>query len=187
MWRIFWSPKCIPIYIQQDETLHSLFISGNCSTCFRWYFHTSSGALTTVSIASGICHTVTAICRYRGRVGTGLSVLWVTYATHINPQHPPNEMLSGTQPRWNANISRHFTDRPRSDHQGFTKPATIPRRLGRCQSQKCERILTFRRCRLPESMSLNSLALKASRYIYMTYKKLKFHWYTSHSHTHTTQ
>jgi hypothetical protein len=32
-----------------------------------------------VSTASGICHTVTAICRYRGRVGTGLSVLWVTY------------------------------------------------------------------------------------------------------------
>jgi len=24
----------IPIYIQQDATLHSLFISGNCSTCF---------------------------------------------------------------------------------------------------------------------------------------------------------
>jgi hypothetical protein len=34
----------------------------------------------TVSTASGICHTVTAICRYRGRVGTGLSVLWVAYA-----------------------------------------------------------------------------------------------------------
>jgi hypothetical protein len=26
--------------------------------------------------------TVTAVCRYRGRVGTGLSVLWVAYATH---------------------------------------------------------------------------------------------------------
>jgi hypothetical protein len=37
---------------------------------------------TTVSTASGICHTVIAICRYRGKVGTGLSVLWVTYATH---------------------------------------------------------------------------------------------------------
>jgi hypothetical protein len=24
--------KCIPIYIQQDATLHSLFISGNCVT-----------------------------------------------------------------------------------------------------------------------------------------------------------
>jgi hypothetical protein len=69
-------------YIEQDATLHSLLISGNSSTCFGWYFHPSSGANTTVSTASGICHTVTAICRYRGRVGTGLSVLWVVYATH---------------------------------------------------------------------------------------------------------
>ena len=37
---------------------------------------------TTLSTESGICHAVTAICRYRGRVGTGLSVLWVAYATH---------------------------------------------------------------------------------------------------------
>jgi hypothetical protein len=72
--------KYIPIYIQQDTTLHSLFISENCSTCFGWYFHPSSGARTTVSTASGICHAVTAICCYRGRVGTGLSVLWVAYA-----------------------------------------------------------------------------------------------------------
>jgi hypothetical protein len=74
--------KYIPIYIQQDTTLRSLFISGNCSTCFGWYFHPSSGTRTPVSTASGICHTVTAICRYRGRVGTCLSVLWVAYATH---------------------------------------------------------------------------------------------------------
>jgi hypothetical protein len=46
-----------------------------------WYLHPSSGAHTTVSTVSVICHTVTAICRYRGRVGTGLSVLWVAYAT----------------------------------------------------------------------------------------------------------
>ena len=58
----------IPIYIQQDATLHSLFISGNCCTCFGWYLHPSSGAHTTVSTASGICHPVTGICRYRGRV-----------------------------------------------------------------------------------------------------------------------
>ena len=57
-------------------------LSGNCSTCFGWYHHPSSGAQTTVSTASGICHTVTAICRYRGRVGTGLSMLWVAYTTH---------------------------------------------------------------------------------------------------------
>jgi uncharacterized membrane protein YvbJ len=57
-------------------------MSGNCSTCFEWYFHPSSGAHTTLSTASGICHNVTAICRYCGRVGTGLSVLWVAFATH---------------------------------------------------------------------------------------------------------
>jgi hypothetical protein len=66
----------IPIYIQQDATLHSLFISGNCSACFGWYHHPTSGMQTTLSTASGICHTVTAICRYLGRAGTGLSVLW---------------------------------------------------------------------------------------------------------------
>jgi hypothetical protein len=67
--------RYVPIYIQQDAALHSLFISGNCSTCFGWYHNPSSGAQTTVSTASRICHTVTAICRYRERVGTGLSVL----------------------------------------------------------------------------------------------------------------
>ena len=82
MWRKYWAPNSIPIYIQKDATLHSLFISGNCSTCFGWYFHPSLGTHMTVFTASGICHTVTAICRYRGRVGTGLSVPWVAYATH---------------------------------------------------------------------------------------------------------
>jgi hypothetical protein len=83
MWRIGWAPNSIPIYIQQDATLHSLFISGNCSTCFGWYFHLSPGAHTTVSTASGICHTVTAICRYRGRVGTGLSVRQVGHLREL--------------------------------------------------------------------------------------------------------
>jgi hypothetical protein len=40
---------------------------------------------TTVSTASGICHTVTAICRYRGRVGTGLSVQWVATHSTLKP------------------------------------------------------------------------------------------------------
>jgi hypothetical protein len=83
MWRIGWAPNSILIYsyIQQDVTLHSLIIYGNCSIFFGWYLHLSSRAQTTVSTASGICHTVTAICRYHGRVGTGLSVLWVAYVT----------------------------------------------------------------------------------------------------------
>jgi len=44
-----------------------------------WYYHPSSRAQTTLSTAFGICHTVIAICCYRGRVGTGLSVLWAAY------------------------------------------------------------------------------------------------------------
>jgi len=62
--------KNVPIYIQQYATLHTFIISGNCCICFGWYLHPSSGAHTTVSTASGICHTVTATCRYRGSVGT---------------------------------------------------------------------------------------------------------------------
>ena len=69
------SVSLIPIYAQQDETLHSLFISGNCSTCFGWYLHPLSGAHTTVSRASGTCQTVTATCRYRGRVRTAFQLL----------------------------------------------------------------------------------------------------------------
>ena len=52
-------------HTQQDAILHSLFISGNCSTCFGWYLHPSSGAHTTV-----FTFTVTASCHYRGGAGT---------------------------------------------------------------------------------------------------------------------
>jgi hypothetical protein len=61
------------VYLYLETVLH---ISGGTST------GTSTGTHITVSTASGICHTVTAICRFRGRDGTGLSVLWVAYATH---------------------------------------------------------------------------------------------------------
>jgi len=44
--------------------LPAAIIFGNCSTCFGWYLHPSSGEQTTVSTASGICHTVTATCHY---------------------------------------------------------------------------------------------------------------------------
>jgi hypothetical protein len=63
----------ILIYTQQDATLHSLFYM---ETALR----VLGGTIThhqehkQLSTASGICHTVTSICRYRGRVGTGLSV-----------------------------------------------------------------------------------------------------------------
>jgi len=36
------------IIIEKDATVYSLFISVNCSTCFEWYFHPSSGAHSTV-------------------------------------------------------------------------------------------------------------------------------------------
>jgi len=53
--------------------LHSLFYVETA-------LHVSRGTTThhrerkQLSTASGICHTVTATCRYSGRVGTGLSV-----------------------------------------------------------------------------------------------------------------
>ena len=65
--------KYILVYIPQDATLHSLFISGNCSTCFGWYLHPSSGARMTVITASGTAQTVSATFRYRGGVGTGVA------------------------------------------------------------------------------------------------------------------
>jgi len=46
--------KYIPISVQQDATVYSLFISVKSSTCFEWYLHPSSGANVTVSAASGI-------------------------------------------------------------------------------------------------------------------------------------
>jgi hypothetical protein len=67
-------------------------------TYFGWYFHPSSGAHTNVSTASGICHNFTAICRYRGRVGIGLSVLWVAYATHSTLKPIPTPHISTNGP-----------------------------------------------------------------------------------------
>jgi hypothetical protein len=55
----------MPVIIQQDATIYSLFISVNRSTCFGWHLHPSSGAHVTVSIASGISKTVTATFRER--------------------------------------------------------------------------------------------------------------------------
>jgi len=70
IWRL-WG-RCIANVLQyvsnKMHALHSLFISGNCSTYFGCYFHPSLGAHTTVSTASGICSsngvTNTRCCRY---------------------------------------------------------------------------------------------------------------------------
>ena len=68
-------------------------LPGRCSTCFGWYLHPSSGAQTNVSTAYGICHTVTATCCYRGRVGTGLSVLWVACNGIALPLYCPSLLI----------------------------------------------------------------------------------------------
>jgi hypothetical protein len=52
------------VYLYRETALH---VSGGTST------HNQERKQ--LFTASGICHTVTATCRYRGRVGTGLSVL----------------------------------------------------------------------------------------------------------------
>ena len=65
-------------------------ISGNCSTCFGWYHHPSSGAQTSVSTVPDICHIVVAMCGYRGRVGTGLWVVWVT---QVKGQHDTIKLM----------------------------------------------------------------------------------------------
>jgi hypothetical protein len=68
--------RCSNIYPTRCNVTQFI-LSENCCTCFEWYLHPLSGAHTTASTSSVICHTVTAICRYRGRYRTGLSVLWV--------------------------------------------------------------------------------------------------------------
>jgi len=62
--------KYMPIIVQQDATIYSLFISVNRSTCFGWYLHPSPAAHVTVSTASGISKTVIATCRKRDWTGT---------------------------------------------------------------------------------------------------------------------
>src|SRR5215475_4474095 len=57
--------KCI-VSISNKMQRHTIYLYLETALhVSEWYFHPSSGAHTTVSTASGICHTVTAICRYR--------------------------------------------------------------------------------------------------------------------------
>ena len=58
--RIFYCSNLYPTRCNVTQ----LILSGNCSTCFGWYHHPSSGAQTSISTASGICHIVNVICRY---------------------------------------------------------------------------------------------------------------------------
>jgi hypothetical protein len=54
MWTVPPLSADMSIIVQQDATIYSLFISVNCSICFGWYPHPSSGAHITVSTASGV-------------------------------------------------------------------------------------------------------------------------------------
>jgi len=62
--------KYMPIIVQQDATTYSLFLSVNCSTCFGWYLHPSSGVHVTVSRASGTSKTIIATCCEHDWTGT---------------------------------------------------------------------------------------------------------------------
>jgi hypothetical protein len=68
------------VYLYLETALH---VSGGTSTHHQ-------ERIQLYLTASDICHTVTAICRYRGRVGTGLSVLWVAYAAHSTLKPVPS-------------------------------------------------------------------------------------------------
>jgi hypothetical protein len=82
----YWTNGCVNSCVKSPEDgpvgpkhveiwRHTNKIEIVTSVGFSFHMHT------TVSTTSGSCHTVTAICRYHGRVGTGLNVLWVVYST----------------------------------------------------------------------------------------------------------
>jgi hypothetical protein len=101
----------ILIYIQQDATLHSLFylettlhVSGGTIThhqerkqlylqhlLFVTPFLLSAAIVEELELVSSRpLELVIAICRYRGRVTAGWSVLWVAYATHSTRKAVPS-------------------------------------------------------------------------------------------------
>jgi hypothetical protein len=57
-------------YVSNKMQRFTVYYTWKLLYIFRVVPHPSSGALTAVSTAYGIYHTVTATCRYRGRVGT---------------------------------------------------------------------------------------------------------------------
>jgi hypothetical protein len=81
---MFTGPYIVSIsqYISKKLQRYTVYLYVETALCVSGGTSTHHQERVTVSTASGICHTVTAICRYHGRVGTGLSVLWVAYATH---------------------------------------------------------------------------------------------------------
>jgi hypothetical protein len=104
--------------------------------CVETALHVSGGTSThhqeriQLSTPSGICHTVTAICHYRGRVGTGLSVLWMAYATDLNKTEPKDEITYVAKGRSEEDVD--FTDLPFINAgEGMASSPAVPR----CTSQ----------------------------------------------------
>ena len=50
-------------------------LSGSCSKCFGWYRHLSSGAQTTLSTASSVCHTVMDRVKFTDKVDILVDIL----------------------------------------------------------------------------------------------------------------
>ena len=67
--------QTVSIIVQQDGTIHSLFIPVNCSTCFGWYLHPSSEAHITVPTVKKV-----KCSRYRPgviqKMGRGIALLF---------------------------------------------------------------------------------------------------------------
>ena len=63
-------------YNQQDATLHELFISVKCSTCFRRFLRQSSEAQKLYMQHRVLCQTFSATCHCRGRDVLSLQRQW---------------------------------------------------------------------------------------------------------------
>ena len=150
--------KYIPVHIQQDATLHSLFISGNCSTCFGWYLHPSSAAHTTVSTASGICQTVTATCHYKQQVAVMVWQIpdavntvvcapddgWRYHLKHVE-QFPDINKLCKVASCWTYNgIQNSFTWA--MWHLTFVHPCSLQYLLSSCLHSNILQINTCIKC-----------------------------------------
>jgi len=60
---------------QQDAHVAEFILTDNCSTCFGRHHHPSSGKRNKCNYSIWQPLNRTVVCCYRGRVGTGLSVL----------------------------------------------------------------------------------------------------------------
>ena len=67
--------KLIFEYNQQEATLHNLFISVKCSTCFRRFLRPLSGAQKLYIRHRVLCQTFSATCHCRGWVGVPMTCL----------------------------------------------------------------------------------------------------------------